>query len=330
MATVGDIGERRLIARMMKHLTMMPGTPIPFWDDASALSLGDGRALIINTDMLVWSTDVPVGMTSFQAARKAVVMNMSDLGAKGAPPMAFMADLALPRDTPIETAEELARGFEAGAKLYGAHFLGGDTNEASDIIISGIAFGLMVEKRIMRRNEGVKPGDILATTGLFGLTSAGFKYLLEGYELPEDVRKPILDSIYMPLARVWEGVALSMTGSVTGCMDSSDGLGMSLHDLHRSTALGYRITNPPIHPAADRFADQYGLDPVELALYGGEEFELIFSFKPEDRGRVKMTLEGVGCDLHVIGDVIEEKEIVLEYGGETRPIRQGGWSHFSK
>lgn len=330
MATVRDIGERELITRIMRHLTRMPGMPIPFWDDASALSLGDGRALVINTDMLVWSTDVPAGMTPFQAARKAVVMNVSDLGAKGVPPLAFMADLAVPGDTPVETVEELARGFEAGARLYGAHVVGGDTNEACDIIVSGIALGLVVEKRIMRRAGGAQPGDLLATTGLFGLTSAGFKHLLDGYELPEDIRKPILDSIYMPVARVWEGVALSMTGAVTGCMDSSDGLGVSLHDLSRSTGLGYRVTDPPVHPAAERFAEHNRLDPLELALYGGEEYELVFSFKREERGKVLSALAGVGCGLYVIGEVTEGKEITLEHGGETKPIRPGGWIHFTK
>jgi len=330
MATVRDIGERELVTRIMRHLTRMPGMPIPFWDDASALSLGDGRALVINTDMLVWSTDVPAGMTPFQVARKAVVMNVSDLGAKGVPPMAFMADLAVPGDTPVETVEELARGFEAGARLYGAHVVGGDTNEACDIIISGIALGLVVEKRIMRRAGGAQPGDLLATTGAFGLTSAGFKHLLEGYELPEDIRKPVLDSIYMPVARVWEGVALSMTGAVTGCMDSSDGLGVSLHDLSRSTGLGYRVTDPPVHPAAERFAEHSGLDPVELALYGGEEYELIFSFKPEERDKVQSALAGVDCGLHVIGEVTEEKEITLDHGGEVKPIGPGGWIHFTK
>jgi thiamine-monophosphate kinase len=329
MATVRDIGERELITRMMRHLTKMPGMPIPFWDDASAVSLGDARALVINTDMLVWGTDVPAGMTAFQAARKAVVMNVSDLGAKGAPPTAFMADLAVPRDTLVETVEELARGFEAGARLYGAHVVGGDTNEACDIIVSGIAFGLVAEKRIMRRAGGARPGDLLATTGLFGLTSAGFKHLMEGYELPGDTARPVLDSIYMPAARVWEGVALSMTGAVTGCIDSSDGLGVSLHDLARSTGLGYRVTLPPVHPAAERFAAHNGLDPVELALCGGEEYELVFSFKPDALDAVRTALAGVGCGLHVIGGVTEEKEILLEHGGEARPIGPGGWIHFT-
>ncbi|OGD48267.1 hypothetical protein A3K69_00250, partial [Candidatus Bathyarchaeota archaeon RBG_16_57_9] len=260
MATVRDIGERELITRMLRHLTGMPGSPIPFWDDASAISLGDGRALVINTDMLVWSTDVPAGMTPFQAARKAVVMSVSDLGAKGVSPAAFMADIGLPGDTAVETAEEMARGFEAGSRLYGAYVLGGDTNESCEIVVSGVALGVAVQRRIMRRAGGAAPGDLLATTGDFGLTSAAFKHLLEGYELPEEIRGPVLDSVYMPAARVWEGVALGMTGAVTGCMDSSDGLGVSLHDLHRSMGLGFTVREPPVHPAAARFADHHGLD----------------------------------------------------------------------
>ena len=101
MSKVSDIGERSLIQRIMKHLTPMPDMPIPFWDDASALSLGDGRAIVINTDMLVWETDVPVGMSPYQAARKAVVMNVSDLGAKGVQPIAFMPNIGIPDDYDI-------------------------------------------------------------------------------------------------------------------------------------------------------------------------------------------------------------------------------------
>jgi len=329
VATVRDIGERELITRMLRHLTGMPGSPIPFWDDASAISLGDGRALVINTDMLVWSTDVPAGMTPFQAARKAVVMNVSDLGAKGVSPAAFMADIGLPGDTAVETAEEMARGFEAGSRLYGAYVLGGDTNESCEIVVSGVALGVAVQRRIMRRAGGAAPGDLLATTGDFGLTSAAFKHLLEGYELPEEIRGPVLDSVYMPAARVWEGVALGMTGAVTGCMDSSDGLGVSLHDLQRSMGLGFTVREPPVHPAAARFADHNGLDPEELALYGGEEYELVFTLRPESLEAVRAALAGVGCAPRVIGEVTQGPKIVLSQGGEEKPIRAGGWIHFT-
>jgi len=329
MAKVSDIGERRLIERMMLHLTRMPGMPIPFWDDASALSLGDGRALVINTDMLVWETDIPRGMTTYQAARKAVVMGVSDLGAKGVQPIAFMPSIGLPSSHPVAGVEEMARGFEAGAREYGAYVVGGDTNEACDVVISGTALGVAQESRIMKRDSGARPGDLLATTGAFGVTSAGFKHLLEGLEVPAGTEKPILDSIYMPRARVNEGVALAETGAVTGCMDSSDGLAVSLHDLARSTGTGFKVTELPVDPAAARFAKLHGLDAADLVLYGGEEYELVFTFKPGNEGKVRKALDAVGCSLHVIGEVTEEKNVLVAVNGVLKPIRRGGWEHFT-
>jgi thiamine-monophosphate kinase len=313
----------------MKHLTPKPGMPIPFWDDASGLSLGDGRALVINTDMLVWETDIPTGMTPFQAARKAVVMNVSDLGAKGVQPVAFMPNLGIPSDYPVSDVEEMAKGFEAGAREYGCHVVGGDTNEACDVIISGSALGIMDEKRIMLRNKGVKPGHILATTGYFGLTGVGFSFLLGGLEPSAEVKKTALEAIYMPKARVEEGIALAKTGVVSGCMDSSDGLSVSLYDLRRSTNLGFIIDDPPVHPLALKFAERKGLDPVSLAFNGGEEYELVFTYPPSSESKIRAALKSVGCELLNIGVVSEGKEIVYRRQNKLIPIKKGGWDHFT-
>ncbi|MCW4011816.1 MAG: thiamine-phosphate kinase [Candidatus Bathyarchaeota archaeon] len=329
MSRVSDVGERTLIQRIMKQLTPMPGMPIPFWDDASALSLGDGRALVVNTDMLVWKTDIPAGMTSFQAARKAVVMNVSDLGAKGAQPTAFMPNIGIPDDYPVEAVEDMAKGFEAGAREYGCHVVGGDTNEACDVIISGTALGIMDEKRIMLRAGGAKPGHILATTGYFGLTSVGFTHLMGGIEPQKDVKQPALDAVYMPKARVEEGIALSKTGVVSSCMDSSDGLSVSLYDLRRSIGFGFVVDDPPIHPLALKFAERKGLDPVSLAFNGGEEYELVFTYPPSKGSKIKAALKSVGCELLNIGVVSEGKEIVYRRQDKLVPIKKGGWNHFT-
>jgi len=328
MPSVSEIGERALIQEIMKHLTPMPGMPIPFWDDASALSLGDGRALVINTDMLVWETDIPHGMTPFQAARKAFVMNVSDLGAKGAQPIAFMPNIGIPADYAVDDVVELEKGFEAGAREYGAYVVGGDTNEAYDVIISGVALGIMDEKRIMKRTGGAKPGHILAVTGAFGLTSVGFTHLLGGIEPSPEVKKAALESIYLPNARVKEGVALAETGAVSSCMDSSDGLSVSLYDLRRSIGFGFIVEYPPVHPLVYEFAERNNLDPLNLAFNGGEEYELVFTYPPEEESRVKSALEGVGCELINIGVVSEEKEIVYRQNERHIPINQGGWDHF--
>jgi thiamine-monophosphate kinase len=330
MYSVSKIGERALVQRIMKHLTPMPDMPIPFWDDASAVNLSGGKAMVINTDMLVWETDIPNGMTPFQAARKAVVMNVSDLGAKGVEPIAFMPNIGIPSDYLVENVEELARGFEAGARNYGAYVIGGDTNEACDVIISGLALGIIEKKRIMRRSGGVKPGHKLAVTGNFGLTSVGFTYFLKGIEPSVEVKSAAINSIYMPNARVREGVALAETEVVTGCMDSSDGLSWSLYDLRRSTGYGFVIDNPPIHPMAFKFAERNNLDPLSLAFNGGEEYELIFTYPPDEESIIKKALQRVGCDLIDIGFVSKKKEIVNRHNNLLIPIKSGGWEHFKK
>jgi thiamine-monophosphate kinase len=328
MPSVSDIGERSLIQKIMKHLSPMPGMPIPFWDDASALSIGDGRAIVVNTDMLVWETDIPHGMTPYQAARKAVVMNVSDLGAKGVQPIIFMPNIGIPSDYDVNNVVNMAKGFEAGAKEYGAYVVGGDTNEACDIIISGLALGVVDESLIMKRAGGVQPGDKLAVTGYFGLTSLGFAYLLNGIDLHNEAKEAAMESIYMPSARIKEGIALANTRVVTSCMDSSDGLSVSLHDLKRSTGLGFIIEDPPIHPLVFRITEKENLDPISLALNGGEEYELVFTYPPEEESKINASLQGVGCKLINIGVVSDNQEIYYRENENLIPLKPGGWDHF--
>jgi thiamine-monophosphate kinase len=330
MPRVSDIGERNLIQQIMKQLTPMPDMPIPFWDDASAISLGDGRVIVINTDMLVWKTDIPAGMTPFQAARKAVVMNISDLGAKGVQPIIFMPNIGVPADYNVEDVIEMAKGFEAGTREYDAYVVGGDTNEANDVIISGTAIGITDKKHIMKRAGGAKPGHKLAVTSNFGLTSVGFTHLLGGLEPSPEVKKAALESIYIPKARVKEGIALAKTGAVTSCMDSSDGLSVSLYDLRRSTGFGFIVEDPPIHPLVCRFAENLDLDPASLAFNGGEEYELIFTYPPDEESRVKAALQSVDCELINIGVVSENRDIVYMQKEELITIKLQGWDHFKE
>lgn len=328
MPSVSEIGERSLIELFIKHLTPMPDMPIPFWDDASALNIGNDMVLVINTDMLVWETDILKGMTPFQAARKTVVMNVSDLAAKGVKPVAFMPNLAVPSDYSVKDVEELVRGFEAGVREYDSYVVGGDTNEACDVIVAGIALGTIESSKIMKRNNGMKPGDKIAVTGPFGCTSAGFLHLIEDVELPEPLKEQVLNSVYMPNARVKEGLALAETGKVTGCMDSSDGLSISLYDLRRSTGYGFELDTIPVDETAEKFAVYTDLDPNALALFGGEEYELVFTYDPSYEKIIMKALEGVSCTPIIMGTVTENGDILYNREGDLIPIEKAGWNHF--
>jgi thiamine-monophosphate kinase len=326
LKTVGEVGERKLVERILKLLTPMPLNPLPPWEDASAIDLGGGFIAVLKTDMLVWRTDVPPGMQPRDVGWKVVVMNFSDLAAKGAKPKAFLASIGVPRDTSVITVDEIIRGMDEASRHYDTYFLGGDTNEASEIIVAGVAFGVGERKKLMKRS-GARPGDILAVTGAFGDTAASFKILLEDYDAPEGLKERLLRSVYIPRARVREGAALAETRVVTASIDSSDGLAMSLHDLSRSSGVGFRVERMPISGNAARFAQLHDLDPWELALYGGEEYELVFTVSPEGIEKVKKTLRSVGCTLLNIGVATEERRLIYLDEGMEKPIRRG-WEHF--
>jgi len=321
LKSVEELGERKIIDIILKRLEPMPNMPIAFGDDVSAVDLGNGKLAVIKTDMLVSKTDMPPQMSPWQAARKAIVMNISDLAAKGVRPMALLASLGVPRSLSEQDIEQIGNGLNAGAREYDAYVLGGDTNEASDLVVSCVAFGMAEQSRVMLR-RGAKPGDIVAVTGPFGKPAAGLKILLQNLSAPAPLKKKLVDSVLMPKARLKEGLTLAQTGAVTASIDSSDGLAWSLHEIARASNVGFHIDSLPMAEEAIKFANMHGLDPVELCLYAGEEYELVVTVTPSlfERARKKVSLIRIGY-------VNEEKTLVLKVLKKRVPIEPRGWEH---
>ena len=322
-----DLGEHKIIELIRSRLTAMPSSPVPFGDDVSAVNLGKGKVAVLKTDMLVGKTDVPQDMSLWQAARKAVVINISDFAAKGVEPVAVLVSLGLPRHLMRKEVDEIARGLNAGAREYGAYVVGGDTNEASDLIMAISLFGTAKRKTLMLRN-GAKSGDIVAVTGFFGKTAAGLRLLLDGYAASKDLREVLLRSVCMPKARLSEGLALCGSGAVSASIDSSDGLAWSLHELARMSGVGFLVNSVPVADEVRCFAEFNGLDPLELALYGGEEYELVITVKPKRWAVAETAVEAVGGRLLPIGKVTRDKQMLLDVDGEKRVIEARGWEHF--
>jgi len=301
--------------------------PVPFGDDVSAINIGHGKLAVIKTDMLVGKTDVPPGMSFRQAARKAVVMNISDLAAKGVKPVAILASIGIPSDFKETEVKQIGMGLNDGAREYDAYVLGGDTNEASDVVISCSAFGVCEKQHLMRRS-GARPGDLVAVTGFFGKTASGLKILLEKLSAPPKIEKMLVDSVLLPRARVKEGLALAQAHAVTASIDSSDGLAWSLHEISKASNVGFILNSLPVAPEAEKFAKQNNLDLKELTLYGGEEYELVITVKPKLWEKAKKAVENVGTTLIRIGAVKKEKAMFLKRRGEIAPIETRGWEHF--
>jgi len=322
LKSVEELGERKIIDIILKHLEPMPNMPVHFGDDVSAVDIGSGKLAVIKTDMLVGKTDVPPEMSLMQAARKAVVMNVSDLAAKGVKPIALLASIGVPRGLRKRDIQQIGEGLNKGAREYDSYILGGDTNEASDLVISCATFGIGEKNRLMLRS-GAKPGDIVAVTGSFGKTAAGLKILLQNLSAQSRIRKTLVDSVLMPRARLQEGLALAKTGAVTSSIDSSDGLAWSLHEISRASHVGFLIERLPIAEEARQLAEMHKLDPIELSLYGGEEYELVVTVKPKLWKRVSKKVS-----LIRIGRTTKEKTLVLKVRMKAFPIEAKGWEHF--
>lgn len=325
--TLAALGERRIIEIIQKKLDIMPEMPIPFGDDVSAYDLGNGKIAVLKTDFLVDKTDVPTGMSLQQAARKAVVMNISDFAAKGVRPLVLLVSLALPREMDRKDIEEIGKGLNSGAREYSTYIIGGDTGEASNLIINPSVFGIAEKERVALRS-GAAPGDLVAVTGFFGKTSAGLNILTEETKARPALRRALVNSVLMPHARLKEGLALAQTGAVSAAIDSSDGLAWSLHEISKASHVGFLIDRLPIAHEAEGFAETNELDPLELAMYGGEEYELVLTIKPRLWRKAEQAVEKVEGKLMLIGKATSMRKVLLATNGKKKKIEARGYEHF--
>jgi len=283
----------------------------------------------LKTDMLVAKTDVLPGMSVEQAARKAVVMNISDFAAKGVRPLAILVSVGLPASLTRDEIAQIGRGLNQGAREYGTFVVGGDTNEADDLVISCSLFGVCDPGLLVARSGG-RVGDIVVVTGPFGNTGAGFKILLEGMQSPPEVRERILESVYTPRARLELGLMLAERRLVSSSIDSSDGLAWCLHELSLASKVGFELNRVPVSAEARAFAAANGLSPEELALYSGEEYELVLTMPPGKLDEAMSLTDTLGSKITPIGRVVERSRgIVLRINGEERQLPVKGWEHFS-
>jgi thiamine-monophosphate kinase len=300
-------------------------TVVGFGDDVSAVRLTGGRVAVLKTDMFVGSTDLPPGMTMRQAAWKAVVANVSDLAAKGVSPMAGLVALGLPRSLNRKDVQEIAKGLSDAARSYDFPLIGGDTNESDDLTISIALFAVTNKKNLILR-KGAKVHDVVAVTGEFGSTSAGLKSVLE-YGIPwRKMPRSLYDALYRPRARLELGLRLAASRTVTSSIDSSDGLAWSLYQLSESSRVGILIDEIPVSKAACDFARQHRLRTRDLALYGGEEYELVLTIPPENFSRACRAAKG---DLTRIGSVTDRfRGVRMKAKRGITPVKKKGWEHF--
>ncbi|HIP75213.1 MAG TPA: thiamine-phosphate kinase [Thermococcus paralvinellae] len=307
--------ERKIIETFIRHLKFQGD--LPLGDDAGAIKIG-GEWLVATNDMLVRATDVPDIMTPEQVGFKVVTMNVSDLAAMGAKPLGFLFSLGVPQDFDLKHLERIARGIARASAFYSIPVLSADTNEACDLVIDGIALG-KAERLLLRSNA--KPGDLVCVTGDIGRALAGLKVYFENLEVETRVRKVLYEKLLEPKARIKEGQVLSRYANSS--IDISDGMSKELHLIAEMSNVKIVIDSErlPIRREVLEVAEILALDPIEIALASGEEFELLFTI-PENH------LDKIGFDFTVIGKVERGKGVYLKHKGKVEKMPILGWEHF--
>ena len=309
--------EREIIELFMRHLKLQGD--LPLGDDAGAIKW-ESEWLVVTNDMLVRTTDVPDIMTPEQVGFKVFTMNVSDVAAMGATPIGFLFSIGVPRDFEMEYLEGISRGIAKASEFYRTPIISADTNEACDLIIDGIALGKT--KRLLTRSS-TKIRDLVCVTGDIGRALAGLKVYFESLEVGERTRKVLYEKLLEPKARVKEGVVLGRYAN--SAIDISDGMSKELHLIAKMSGVKILIDSEklPIRKEVFEVADLLGLDPIEIALASGEEFELIFTI-PEKH------LDKLDFDFAVIGRVEKGEGVYLRRYEKIEKMPILGWEHLSK
>ncbi len=299
---IGDLGELGLIATLRDYVRLVKGSRLGFDEDASDLPVCDGQSIVINVDTFVAKTDLLPDMTWAQAGRKTAVMAMSDLVAKGTRPQVSLVSLCAPEDFETKDATEIIRGFSQYCLKSDVYFLGGDLGMSDDVILTAVALGVVDSNHIVTRG-GAHVGDIIAVTGLFGLTSVAYQVLLKGLDAPESLRKRAVAEAYLPHIDFNLIPSLAKSGLVSSCMDSSDGLGKTLNTMAQQSSNLFHINRLPMASGVREFGRTHDLDELNLVMRGGEEFVCVVTIPAEKWDAAESVAREMGGRLMPIGHV---------------------------
>lgn len=322
--TVSDLGERELIERIVARLDAHGEGEILSGDDAAVLAWHSPN-MLLTTDLMVERVDFDLAWASgYDIGWKIVAVNASDIAAMGGTPSRAVVTLALSGDTRLDLADEVADGIAAASERFGIVIAGGDVSEGRDLALSLTLVGEPPAGGAVLRS-GATVGDVIGVTGPLGGAAVGL-IALQG-ALDEAPFEAAVTRQLRPEARLDAGRALARAGA-TAMIDLSDGLAVDLGHLTSASGVGCEVSpsDVPVHQAASALAARDpSVDAGEIAITGGEDFELLFTIPPAAVDGARRALEAAGCELFRIGEITASERLI---GG--RPLEQWrdqAWQH---
>lgn len=318
--TVSDIGEDALLKRIERRLEHGRGDELWAGDDTAVL-VTPGTRVLMTTDQLVERVDFDLTYcTGFDVGWKAVAASASDIAAMCGRPAHAVAAVALRPDVSVAFFDDLLEGLLAAARRWDIALVGGDLSGAREISVTVALSGTPMGAGPVLRS-GARSGDVLCVTGTLGAARGGLEVLRRGSRSPET--EVLVERQLRPSARIEEAAMLAGLGP-TAMIDVSDGLAVDLNRLLSASKAGVAVALDavPVEPALTYVP---GLDAVEAAVLGGEDFELLFTIGADGAGDAVSALGRLGTPLTRLGTIVDG---IGTLGG--RPLeswKEKGWQH---
>ena len=330
---ISEIGEFGLIARIAALIERKSDRRQPAWkklligtgDDSAAWETGYGIELA-TTDILIEGVHFNLAYMDWRdVGWRSMAANLSDIAAMGGSPAYVLVSLALPGSSEVEQVTALYEGIIELANKFGVAISGGNISLSDKVIINMTVIGKAAGMKMLTRSAA-KPGDAIAVTGHPGLSAAGLKVLADKLRVDIDAHNVFTHAHLRPVPRILEGNVLAQAG-IKAAIDTSDGLIADLTHICEASRVSATLLEPllPVHPLLSKY---FGAECMNLALSGGEDYELLFTGERKGIERLK---EKLACPVTIIGEISSGNPgtvTVLDFGNKPLHIDYRGWDHY--
>lgn len=336
--TVADVGEFGLIDRIhvliQKEGVETPRVTLGIGDDTAAVKSREGYEILVTCDCLVEGRHyLPDFIYPMALGRRAMVVNISDIGAMGGLPLYAIVSLGLRGDTLIADVESMYRGFLKELNPFNASIIGGNITKTEGINFIDITLLGEAEQGKLMLRSSAEVGDSILVTGYPGQAAAGLQILLRS-QSPQDVQNhPLVQAYNTPDHRAREGHAIARSGYAKAMIDTSDGLLADLGHICKESKVGAEIFQKqlPLSKTLIQEAERMKFDPYDLILSDSDDYELILTCPSQSVLKIRSVVGSISkVPLSEIGRITEAdaKIQLLLPDGNKRPVTPSGWDHF--
>ena len=335
---VSDIGEfgliRRISSLLNKEGIRSERVTVGIGDDTASFLPRSGYEVLVTCDCMVEGRHYLTGKISpYDLGRRAMTLNISDIGAMGGRPLYALVSLGLKAEIFVRDVEEMYRGFLVELNPLGASIIGGNLTSSGNGMFIDITLVGEVEQGKGVRRSGAKPGDAILVTGYPGQAAAGLQLLLRASDDSNILGHPLVKIYNTPSHRAQLGEAIAKAGPATAMIDTSDGFLGDLGHICEESGVGAELLKEklPVSEALRDAALMLHRDPYDLFLGESDDYELVITCRPQDVTLLRsiavrwcpVPLTEVG---KITGGAREITLLLLE--GDRRTVKLSGWDHF--